>query len=122
MRRFLESSKRFFFISLLVVGLLLIEKGSAWAISYTITDLGTLPGGNQSYAYGINNSGQVVGSAFTEAGYYHAFLYSGGVMQDLGTLGGTHSFASGINDSGQVVVVQELPPVAIIMPFFIVEG
>ena len=37
------------------------------------------------------------------ASYYHAFLYSGGSMQDLGTLGGSLSYASGINNSGQVV-------------------
>ena len=34
---------------------------------------------------------------------YHAFLYSGSTMTDLGTLGGTFSYAYGINDSGQVV-------------------
>ena len=33
----------------------------------------------------------------------HAFLYSGGVMSDLGTLDGIYSTASGINNSGQVV-------------------
>ena len=60
-------------------------------VQYTVTDLGTLPGGTQSCAYGINNSGQVVGSAETSGGADHAFLYSGGSMQDLGTLGGTNS-------------------------------
>ena len=62
-----------------------------------------LPGGSQSYATGINASGQVVGCAFTSSGNYYAFLYSNGTMTDLGTLGGSYSAASGINDSGQVV-------------------
>jgi probable HAF family extracellular repeat protein len=67
-------------------------------------DLGTL-GGGESYARGINDRGQVVGTSNTAGiGYEHAFLYSGsGPMQDLGTLGGASSVAYGINISGQVV-------------------
>ncbi len=65
-----------------------------------MTDLGAL-GGNKSYAYDINDSGQVVGTAFTESAK-HAFLYDGGAMTDLGTLG-VSSYANAINDSGQVV-------------------
>ena len=69
----------------------------------SIVDLGTL-GGSVSSAYGINDSGQVVGYTSTAGDTaYHAFLYSGGVMSDLGTLGGSGSSAYGINDSGQVV-------------------
>jgi probable HAF family extracellular repeat protein len=75
----------------------------AQTILYTVTDLGTL-GGASSQANGINDSGQVVGYAYTPSGSTHAFLYSGGIMTDLGTLpGGTQSVAYGINASGQVV-------------------
>ena len=34
---------------------------SARAQTYTVIDLGTLPGGNSSYTNGINNRGEVVG-------------------------------------------------------------
>jgi probable HAF family extracellular repeat protein len=67
-------------------------------------DLGTL-GGPNSYAYDVNSSFQIVGqSDINSAGYVHAFLYSGGVMTDLGTLsGGSNSYAFGISESGKVV-------------------
>ena len=69
-----------------------------------IKDLGTL-GGTYSFAYGINNSGQVAGFSTTIAdGTYHAFIWDAvNGMQDLGTLGGSWSVALGINDIGKVV-------------------
>ena len=72
------------------------------AALYFVTDLGTL-GGLTSVANGINNKGQVVGSADTTNGSGHAFLYDSGHMTDLGTLGGSTSGASAINDNGQIV-------------------
>jgi probable HAF family extracellular repeat protein len=70
---------------------------------YTITDLGTLPGGDFSEAYAVNDSGQVVGQSATSSGY-HAFSYSAGTMTDLGALtGGGVSEAYGVNNSGEVV-------------------
>ena len=76
--------------------------GTPTGLALNFTNLGTL-GGLVSTAYGINNSGQVVGEAGMLNGHSHAFLYSSGTMQDLGTLGGDFSAAYGINSSGQVV-------------------
>src|SRR5690348_7952200 len=85
------------------IGILVLMELTAWCQNYEVIDLGTL-GGTNSFAYAINDAGQVVGSS-TLAGsaFAHAFLFSNGSMQDLGTLGGNGSSASGINDSGQVV-------------------
>ena len=69
-----------------------------------LTDVGTL-GGSESYGFGINSSGQVVGQAATSSGGYHAFLYTPGVgIADLGLLqGGIYSVATDVNDSGSAV-------------------
>ena len=70
---------------------------------YTIIDLGTL-GGNNSYAYGINEVGQVTGVSYTENGNFHSFVWQDGMMTDLGTVqNGLHYTAQSINDSGKVV-------------------
>jgi probable HAF family extracellular repeat protein len=78
-------------------------------IGTQLQDLGTL-GGPSSEGTAINAAGQVVGWSGTKAGPVHPFLYSGGVMKDLGTFEkggrGTTLLASqafGINSSGQVV-------------------
>jgi probable HAF family extracellular repeat protein len=64
-----------------------------------VLDLGTL-GGAQSFAYGLNNLGQVVGWAQTDSGQLRAFLYANGSMSDIT---GAPSIARAINDQGQIV-------------------
>ena len=78
---------------------------SAQAQAYTITDLGSLYGcctsEDESYAAGINNAGDVIGSALTPGGAYHPvpFIYrNGGMVAITSTVG----YATAINNAGHV--------------------
>lgn len=75
--------------------------------SNALVDIGTLPRGRQSFAYGINRGGHVVGAA-ESAGMLRAVVYRDGVLTDLNTYipataGWLLMEARGINDSGQIV-------------------
>ena len=76
--------------------------GEAGAQVYSVTPIDTF-GGASSHALGLNDAGAVVGYAQNAAGQNRAFLFSGGVLQDLGTLGGTDAQATAINNLGQIV-------------------
>ena len=69
---------------------------------YVVTDLGTLPGGTFSRAFGLNNRGEVVGES-----QFRAFLWRDGKMEALSTLGGFRSVALRLNDRGQIVGFSE---------------
>ena len=73
----------------------LLAPGPATAQTYTVTDLGTFPGGNYSTALGINRSGQITGWSGTSTVDIggipgSAFLYRDGKLVDLAL-----SFANG---------------------------
>jgi probable HAF family extracellular repeat protein len=96
---------------MILVSVLLEVCSLATAQTYTVTDLGVLPGDSASEGLAVNSSGEVVGcsdtstSGFPCSGSFpgHAFLWSGGTMQDLGVLnGGDFSIAYAISDSGEV--------------------
>lgn len=83
------------------------DRGFFWDPANGLIEFGTL-GGTNSFAYDVNDSGQVTGYADTPANQAHAILWqndiSGGTMNDLGTLaGGSASFGKGINNAGDVV-------------------
>jgi probable HAF family extracellular repeat protein len=72
-------------------------------------EFGTL-GGRSTFALDINEQGVVVGRsdvidpADPQRGDHHAFLYTAGVLSDLGTLPGAfYATAFAINDSGVIV-------------------
>ena len=94
---------KLFSISLLTAGVLLASASPASASGYKFTDLDTL-GGRYSIAYGINNSGQVVGYRDLSTGNIRATIWNGTTPTDLGEVGGVGiSYAFGINNAGQVV-------------------
>ena len=65
-----------------------------------VQDLRTLGTGAFSEAWGINSFGQIVGTSFTAGAdglSTHGFLYTDGVLRDLGPVAATD-----INDAGQV--------------------
>jgi probable HAF family extracellular repeat protein len=81
-----------------------------------IINLGGL-GGNESAASGVNNRGQVVGCATTAVVESYswpygqpclgpqqsrAFMWQGGTIKDLGTLGGSDALGELVNDRGQI--------------------
>jgi probable HAF family extracellular repeat protein len=74
-----------------------------WEPRGGIRDLGTLPGGDYSAAFAINDSGVVVGTSNTSTSM-HAFSWTlGQGLRDLGTLAGaTASSAFSINNAGQI--------------------
>jgi probable HAF family extracellular repeat protein len=72
----------------------------------SLCDLGTLEEGGTAEAWGVNERGQVVGTACSPAGYCRAFLWEYGVMKDLETMKGTYPHrllnAMDINSLGQI--------------------
>lgn len=75
-----------------------------WSKATGMRDLGTLPGGTFSVAFGLNDPGQAVGWSNNGQGAQHAFIWTQSRgMRDLGTLpGGTYSYAFAINSVGLI--------------------
>lgn len=99
----------------------LVSAALAAAQTYTITEIGTLKGDNESSGFAINNLGDVVGCSDTQTaeGYpctglvtgQHGFSWhKGRGLKNLAPLSGANiSGAIGINDSGTVVGYSDVP-------------
>jgi probable HAF family extracellular repeat protein len=86
------------------------------AQSYTIIDLGTLPGQNTSEASGswsfggaLNKQGQVAGLSSQGSGAPTAALFSDGNVTNLNTIGANYSIAFAINNASQLVGTEISP-------------
>ena len=96
----------------------------------SMVDLGTPLNSEDSYGYGINNSGQVAGMAVININDYmqfvHAFLYEGNTWIDLGlTSNSTDSYGRDINDLGQAtgyVMIMDPDPWAMPTHAFLYDG
>jgi len=85
----------------------LAGSGSDELPAYEITDLPTF-GGFFSVALGVNDAGHVGGSSNTAAEIARAFLWTGGPLTDLGSLGG-NILAIGPNNRDEMAALAELP-------------
>lgn len=96
----------------------LLAAKSAFAVSIYdyhaagVTDLGTLDGGTDSAAYGINDLGDVVGWATASDGKHQAMIYTGGTMYSLhdASVPFYSAKAYAINNQRMVVGDYRLPP------------
>lgn len=70
---------------------------------FQIKLLDSFPGGRESIALGLNNSGQVVGRAGRADSAYRAVIWKNGRPIDLGTFGGDFGEARAISDDGTIV-------------------
>jgi len=87
------------------------EGGQGWLWDGSATQLLPSLGGGGTFVTAMNERGDIVGSSLTAAGERHAFLWSDGVMTDLGLgpQGGAASTAIAVNARGDVLGVSGTP-------------
>ena len=77
-----------------------------------VVDLGTLPGGDFSQAFGSNGAGDIVGASTSTVGS-RAVLWTRGGVQDLNSLIAPSTFvltkAVGITAGGMIIAIGHVP-------------
>jgi probable HAF family extracellular repeat protein len=68
-----------------------------------LTDLGSLPGEDNSYAASINDRGEIAGVTFTQFGEAHVVLWADGATRDLGALPEGDALVTDLNNRRQIV-------------------
>lgn len=92
-----------------------------WSAATGMQDLGTLDADPDSWAWAINNNGQIVG--LSSGATWRAFRWTAaGGMQFLGDLGGNFGWAKMIDDNGRVAGSSLLPGTNIVHSFLWTEN
>jgi probable HAF family extracellular repeat protein len=98
--------RKWFSLCTFTLLILAMPASSAWSQQYTVTDLGTFPGGGVSQGQAVNVIGQVVGYARFANYNAHGFIWTEKTgLVDLGSFPPASNFsvAQGINSLGEVV-------------------
>ena len=91
---------------------IVLPRGTSLRHPFELIDVGTLHPTGTSRNGGLNHRGEVTGTATAPNGMSeHAFLFSGGALTDLGTVGGLYSWGNAVDDSGSVVGYSAAGPV-----------
>lgn len=86
---------------LIILSFVLGLTRSVFAISYTYTTI-DVPGASDTFVFGVNDAGQMVGHYYDASGQ-HGFSLSGGSFSTIDFPGASVTVANGINDTGQTV-------------------
>jgi probable HAF family extracellular repeat protein len=79
-----------------------VTAGAGDVPGYTLTLIDLFDGDFANTAFAINNAGQVAGFSNAPTGH-HAWRWTEGVLDDIGSVGGPFMHARDINELGQVV-------------------
>src|SRR6202041_445097 len=89
-------------VFVILATLSLCASGSQGAAqTYTVTDLGTLPGNTVSLGYALNDAGEAAGVSETPTAAV-ATIFRGGKATSISTLGSSVSVANAINGPGEI--------------------
>lgn len=86
----------------ITMALILCLASTTQAVTYTVTDLGTVPGMSSMQPKGISDTGYVVGQWYvTGSNDVHSFAWHDGAMTNALASDGSSIFLTGVNNSGQ---------------------